>query len=107
VSTGQIAPLNAPKYKASLTFDHTLSKYGFGYGLSWRWQDSYPGNSSVYIGTVSAANLVDARISYRPKFYKKLLFAVNVNNIFNYHWQSFPGAAHMGTTLLWKAMITF
>lgn len=107
VSTGQIAPLNAPKYKASLTFDHTLSKYGFGYGFSWRWQDSYPGNSSVYIGTVSAANLVDARISYRPKFYKKLLFAVNVNNIFNYHWQSFPGAAHMGTTLLWKAMITF
>ena len=107
VSTGQIAPLNAPKYKASLTFDHTLSKYGFGYGLSWRWQDSYPGNSSVYIGTVSAANLVDARISYRPKFYKKLLFAINVNNIFNYHWQSFPGAAHMGTTLLWKAMITF
>jgi outer membrane receptor for ferrienterochelin and colicins len=107
LSTGQIAPLNAPKYKSSMTFDHTISKIGIGYGLTWRWQDAYPGNSSVYIGTVSAANLFDARLTYRPKFYKKLLFAVNVNDIFNYHWQSFPGAAHVGTTLLWKAMITF
>ena len=107
VSTGQMAPLNAPKFKSSLTFDHTISKVGFGYGFSWRWQDAYPGNSSVYIGTVSAANLFDARVTYRPKFYKKLLLAVNVNNIFNYHWQSFPGAVHLGTTLLWKAMITF
>jgi iron complex outermembrane receptor protein len=107
VSTGQTAPLNAPMYKSSLTFDHMLSRYGFGYGLSWRWQDAYPGNSSVYIGTIRAANLLDARISYRPKFYKKLLLAVNVNNLLNYHWQSFPGAVHLGTTFLWKAMITF
>ena len=106
VSTGQIAPLNAPMYKSSVTFDHTISKYGFGYGFSWRWQDAYPGNSSVYIGTVSAANLVDARLSYRPNFYKKVLFAINVNNLFNYHWQSFPGAVHLGTTFLWKATIT-
>jgi outer membrane receptor protein involved in Fe transport len=61
----------------------------------------------VYVGTVSAANLVDARISYRPKFYKGLLLAVNVNNLFNYKWQSFPGTAHMGTTLMWKAQVTF
>ena len=107
VSTGQIAPLNAPKFKSSISYDQTFSKYGFGYGLSWRWQDAYPGNSSVYIGTVSAANLVDARLSYRPNFYKRLLFAVNVNNLFNYHWQSFPGAVHLGTTFLWKATISF
>ena len=107
VSTGQIAPLNAPKYKASATFDQVFSRYGFGYGFSWRWQDAYPGNSSVYIGTVSAANLVDARVSYRPNFYKKLMFAINVNDLFNYHWQSFPGAVHLGTTFLWKATITF
>jgi len=105
VSTGQIAPLNAPMYKSSVTFDHTFSKYGFGYGLTWRWQDAYPGNSSVYIGTVRAANLCDARLSYRPNFYKKVLFAINVNDLFNYHWQSFPGAVHLGTTFLWKATI--
>jgi iron complex outermembrane receptor protein len=107
VSTGQTAPLNAPMYKSTVSFDHTLSKYGFGYGLSWRWQDAYPGNSSVYIGTVSAANLLDARVSYRPNFYKRLLFAINVNDVLNYHWQSFPGAVHLGTTFLWKATISF
>jgi outer membrane receptor for ferrienterochelin and colicins len=107
ISTGQIAWLNAPKYKASLGLDHVISKVGFGYGATWRWQDSYNASSSVYVGTVSAANLVDARISYRPKFYKGLLLAVNVNNLFNYKWQSFPGTAHMGTTLMWKAQVTF
>ena len=107
LSTGESVSLNAPKYKASLTFDHTISKVGFGYGASWRWQDAYRGESAVYVGKVSAANLFDARISYRPKFYKGLLFAINVNNLLNYHWQSFPGTPHMGTTFLWKAMVTF
>jgi iron complex outermembrane receptor protein len=107
LSTGEIAPLNAPKLKASLTFDQTFSKIGLGYGASWRWSDSYQAASAVYVGQVSAANLGDLRVSYRPNFYKKLLFAVNANNIFNYHWQSFPGTPHMGTTFLIKAMVTF
>ncbi|MCW3126545.1 MAG: TonB-dependent receptor [Bacteroidetes bacterium] len=107
ISTGQIAWLNAPKYKASLSLDHVISKVGFGYGASWRWQDSYTANSAVYSGTVSASNIFDARISYRPNFYKGLLFAVNVNNLLNYKWQSFPGTAHMGTTFMWKVQVTF
>ena len=107
ISTGEVAWLNAPKYKSSLSIDHVISKVGFGYGATWRWQDAYMANSSVYVGEVSASNLFDARLSYRPNFYKKLLFAVNVNNLLNYKWQSFPGTAHMGTTLMWKAQVTF
>src|SRR6185436_19302783 len=88
LSSGEAVPLNAPKVKASVTFDHTLNKSGFGYGLSFRYQMGYNANSAVYAGPVKPAYILDARVSYRPSFYKGLLFAINVNNVNNYQWSS-------------------
>ncbi|MFN8323029.1 MAG: TonB-dependent receptor [Chitinophagales bacterium] len=107
LSSGEAVALNAPKVKASITFDHTLNKIGFSYGTSFRYQIGYEANSSIYAGTVKPAYLLDARVSYRPNFYKNLLFSVNVNNITNYQWQSFPGTAIMGTQFFAKAQVKF
>lgn len=67
----------------------------------------YEANSSVYAGTVKPAYILDARVSYRPSFYKGLLLSINVNNVTNYQWQSFPGAATMGAQFFAKAAVTF
>jgi iron complex outermembrane receptor protein len=107
LSTGQSVSLNAPKFKASVTFDHMIKKPGIGYGVSFRYQAPYRANSSVYFGDVKPMYIVDARISYRPKFYRGLLLSINVNNINNYQWQSFPGTAKMGTQFFAKAQVTF
>lgn len=106
-STGDTAWLNAPKFKASLTFDHILKKSGFGYGLTFRYQQGYYAESSVYLGQVQSAYIPDARIYYRPKFYKGLLLSLNVNDFVNYQWSSFPGTAKMGTQVFMKAQVTF
>ncbi len=107
LSSGENVPLNAPKLKASLGFDHTLQKTGFGYGLNFRYQMGYEANSAVYAGTVKPAYILDARVSYKPNFYKGLLLSINVNNVNNYQWQSFPGVAIMGTQFYAKAQVTF
>ena len=107
LSSGENVPLNAPKLKASATFDHTLNKSGFGYGLTFRYQMAYEANSAVYAGRVKPAYILDARVSYRPNFYKGLLLAINVNNATNYQWSSFPGTPLMGTQFYAKAQVTF
>lgn len=107
LSSGETIYLNAPKFKTSFSFDHNLKKSGFGYGLSFRYQMGYHANSSVYEGDVKPTYLLDARVSYRPSFYKGLLLSVNVNNVANYQWQSFPGTPLMGTTFFARAQVTF
>ncbi len=107
LSSGEEVPLNAPKVKASVTLDHTLKKVGFGYGFTFRYQMGYEANSAVYEGYVKPAYLLDARVSYRPSFYKGLLLSINVNNLPNYQWRSFPGTPLMGTQFYAKAQVTF
>ena len=107
LSTGQSVSLNAPKVKGSVTFDHILKKSGFGYGLMFRSQMAYDAASSVYVGHVSPCYILDAKLSYRLKWYKKMMVSVNVNNLTNYQWSAFPGAPVMGTQVYFKAQITF
>jgi len=107
LSTGQAVPLNAPKAKFSISFDHTMKKSGFGYGLDFRYQMPYYASSSIYVGEVSPMYILDAKISYRLKWYNKMLLSVNVNNVNNYQWSAFPGAPLMGTQVYVKAQVTF
>jgi len=107
LSSGQDQTLNSPKVKAAVTYDHTLKNSGFGYGLTFRYQNGYYGNSGVYAGPVSAAYLLDLRLSYRPKAYKNLLLSINVNDATNYQWASFPGTPLMGAQVFMRAQITF
>lgn len=106
LTSGETIYLNAPKVKTGFNFDHTLKKSGFAYGLNFRYQMGYFASSSIYEGAVKPAYLLDARVSYRPPFYPGLLLSVNVNNLTNYQWQSFPGTPKMGTAFFARAQIT-
>lgn len=107
LSTGETISLNAPKLKASITADHIVKKIGIGYGLTFRYQKEYYAISSIYVGDVKAAYLLDARLSYRPKFYQGLLLSVNVNNVTNYQWRAFPGTPLTGTQFFVRAQVSF
>lgn len=107
LTSGETIYLNAPKLKTGITFDHTIKKVGFSYGLNFRYNIGYHASSSIYEGDVDPAYLLDARVSYRPKFYPGLLLAINVNNVANYQWSSFPGTPKMGTAFYGRAQVTF
>ena len=107
LSTGETVNLNAPIAKFSLSFDHSLKKSGFAYGLQFRYAMPYDASSSVYIGHVDPCYILDAKLSYKLKWYKKLMLSVNVNNLTNHQWSSFPGAPLMGTQAYFRAQVTF
>jgi hypothetical protein len=62
LSSGETISLNAPRLKASASFDHLIKKVGFGYGFNFRYQNAYEANSSIYNGDVKPAYLLDARV---------------------------------------------
>lgn len=107
LTTGEKIALNAPKVKVSATIDHTLKKIGLSYGLTFKYMMGYYASSSIYAGDVKPAYLLDARVSWAPSFYKNLLLSINVNNVANYQWRSFPGAPVMGTQFFARAQVTF
>ncbi len=107
LTSGETIYLNAPKLKSSFSFDHSLKKIGFDYGFNFRYQMGYHASSAIYEGDVKPAYLLDLRMCYRPSFYKGLLLCINVNNVTNYQWRSFPGTPLMGTTFYAKAQVTF
>ena len=107
LSTGESVALNAPMAKFSINFDHNLKKSGFGYGLQFRYAMPYDAASSVYVGHVDPCYILDAKVSYKLKWYKKLMISINVNNLTNHQWSSFPGAPLMGTQAYFKAQVTF
>lgn len=106
-AAGGFVALNAPKWKASVAFDHTFPDIGFSYGVNWRWQDAFPANSAVYVGDVFPANLVDIRLNYRPNWSKGTHFGLDFQNIFNNEWQRFPGTPFMGFMMYAKVAHTF
>jgi iron complex outermembrane receptor protein len=110
-AAGGFVGLNAPRFKTSVGIDHEIKKYGIGWGINWRWQDAFPANSAIYVGTVNAANLVDLRISYRPvsdnKWIKGINLGVNVSNVLGYKFQRFPGTPQIGRFFMFKVAYSF
>ncbi|MCB9257147.1 MAG: TonB-dependent receptor [Chitinophagales bacterium] len=106
-SDGYIA-LNAPKYKTALSVEAgNIANTGIGAGINWRWQDAFPANSALYVGNVSAANLIDLSLSYRPSFSKNTLLSGSFYNITNNKFQRFPGTPYIGFYAMFKVSHTF
>ena len=107
-ASGGFVALNAPKYKTSMAVEAAnIGKTGIGAGLSWRWQDAFPANSAIYVGDVSAANLIDLSVSYRPNFSKNTILSGTFYNITNNEFQRFPGTPYIGFYTMLKLSHTF
>jgi len=106
-TNGETVSLNAPRNKFALTYDHNIPKWGFNFGLTYRWQQEYEAQSSLYFGMVEQANLVDFRMGYNPRFFKNMTLSMDINNLMNQRWRPFPGTPAMGTTMLWRLAFRF
>jgi outer membrane receptor for ferrienterochelin and colicins len=106
-TNGESVSLNAPRNKFALTYDHNITQWGFNFGLTYRWQQEYEAQSSLYFGKVEQANLVDFRVGYNPRFFKNMTLSMDINNLMNQRWRPFPGTPAMGTTMLWRLAFRF
>ncbi len=104
---GYVIPLNAPRHKVNLSIQYDWKKTGLDLGLRYRWQDSFPGNSGVYVGNVNAINQIDATATYTLPFLKAMKLNVTVTNILNNNIREFVGAPYMGRLTMGRVSYTF
>lgn len=107
-ASGGFVSLNAPRFKTAFAVEGAnIANTGIGVGLNWRWQDAFPANSAIYVGPVSAANLIDLSVSYRPKFSENTILSGTFYNITNNEFQRFPGTPFIGFYTMFRLSHTF
>ncbi|MDP9348500.1 MAG: TonB-dependent receptor, partial [Gemmatimonadota bacterium] len=107
-----LVTLNAPKRKGSLSVLYRNDDAGFNGELRARYNDAFPVNSGVYIGTrclggqyatspltedcVESYTLMDLTLGYRIPRVQGTSLQLTVQNLLDEEYRSFPGAPDIG-----------
>lgn len=86
---------NAPKYKFNLGLGDPDICSGFGFNMTYRWQDKVYWEGTFGTGDIPSYGTVDAQVSYRiPK--TKNLFKIGASNLLNKYYRSAFGNPDVG-----------
>jgi iron complex outermembrane receptor protein len=108
--------LNASKSKGSLTVRYRDDMAGWSAEVRGRHVKGFPVNSGVYVSPVASGgglkplddwDLVDAQITWRPKFDQRLLVSMVVENAFNANYATFVGVPQLGRLIMTKLQYRF
>ena len=99
--------LNAPKAKATLGVAYREQPTGITVDVRGRWNDDFPMNSGVFVGTVKSYTVVDASVAYRFPFAQNTIVALNVQNLLNDKHREFVGAPELGTLAIAQVQVAF
>ncbi len=99
--------MNAPKHKLALTGEYNFKKIGLKTRVAYRWQDSYPANSAVYVGTVDAIHYLDMGFTYTIPKSPGTSISLDLQNVTNNKKRPFPGTPKMGTLAMIRIAQTF
>lgn len=99
--------LNAPRNKVQTAIDYSVPKIGLDVGLKYRWLQSFPVNTGVYVGDVDAANIVDLSLGYALPFSKNTQLSLSVQNVLGTKYRSVVGAPQIGRFTLFQIAHTF
>lgn len=101
----EIVPLNAPSWKGSVTARYRNDDDGFTGAVRARFIDGFPVASGVYTGNVEAYSVFDVNLGYEIPGTDGLRAQLDVQNVFNDGYQTFPGTPTLGRftmlRLLW------
>jgi outer membrane receptor for ferrienterochelin and colicins len=119
-----LVTLNAPQWKGGITLDYDNDDTGLFGEVRMRYNDAFPVNSGVYIGTrclnkpgdavsalqedcVDSYTLFDANLGYRLPMVPGTTLNVLVNNLLNEDYRPFPGSPTMGRMLIARIKYEF
>ncbi|HEY7768580.1 TonB-dependent receptor domain-containing protein, partial [Longimicrobium sp.] len=119
-----LVTLNAPRWKGSVALDYDNDDTGLFGEVRMRYNDTFPVNSGVYIGTrclnapdavanplqedcVQAYTLFDLNLGYRLPMVHGATLNVLVNNLLAEDYRPFPGSPTMGRMLVARIKYEF
>ena len=101
----EVVPLNAPTFKGSFTARYRNEDSGISGALRARFIDGFPVASGVYVGEVDAYSVFDVNFGYEIPGTDGLRAQLDVQNVFDEGYQTFPGTPTLGRftmlRLLW------
>ncbi|MGD8495367.1 MAG: TonB-dependent receptor [Gemmatimonadales bacterium] len=101
----ETVPLNAPSWKGSLTARYRNDENGLTGAVRARFIDGFPVASGVYTGQVDAYSVFDVNLGYEIPGTDGLRAQLDVQNVFDDGYQTFPGTPTLGRftvlRLLW------
>lgn len=104
---GQTVELNASSFKAQGSLGYSDEDAGFSGGLKYRFVDGFPAASGVFVGEVQDYDVVDLNLSYDIPGFRDLTLQLDVQNLFDEDYATFPGAPQMGRLTMARARYTF
>jgi iron complex outermembrane receptor protein len=105
---GDTLTLNSPDNKASLTARYEDEARAFGVELRGRYQNTYPVNSGVYVGTVPVNAFVDASVRWKlPVAGQDITLAVSGTNLLDNKRITFIGTPEIGRLIMTRLQYKF
>ncbi len=92
--------LNAPKFKTSASVGYRGWGTGFFGNLGVRYIDSFFANSGEYAGPVDSYATMDASFGYSIPTLRGMSVQVDVTNLLDKSYKSFPGTPSLGRVIL-------
>lgn len=119
-----LVTLNAPRWKGGVTLDYDNDDTGLFGQVRARYNEAFPVNSGVYIGTaclnepgdpvnplqescVDSYTLFDLNLGYRLPMVQGATLNVLVNNLLDEEYRPFPGSPTMGRMLIARIKYDF
>ena len=118
-----LVTLNAPRWKGTMAVDYDNDDTGLFGQVRMRYNDAFPVNSGVYVGTlciddpepegpleescVDSATLFDLNVGYRLPMVRGATLNVLVNNLLNADYRAFPGTPTQGRLLMARIKYEF
>jgi len=119
-----LVTLNAPQWKGGVSLDYDNDDTGLFGQIRMRYNDEFPVNSGVYIGTrclnqpgdpptdlqedcVESYTLFDLNLGYRLPMVRGATLNVLVNNLLDEDYRPFPGSPTLGRMLIARIKYDF
>lgn len=119
-----LVTLNAPRFKGGLALDYDNDDTGLFGEIRMRYNDEFPVNSGVYVGTeclnrdgetppalqescVDAYTLFDLNLGYRLPMVQGATVNLLVNNLLDEGYRPFPGSPSLGRMLIARVKYEF
>ncbi|BFP41514.1 TonB-dependent receptor [Flavobacteriaceae bacterium GF1] len=86
---------NTPEHRFKASFGHTELFKNFGFGINYRWSDSYFWEATFQDGDIPSFNVVDAQVNYAVPSMKSV-FKAGASNLLNEEYVTAFGTGNIG-----------
>ncbi len=99
--------LNAPDFKIQGSLAYRNEDAGFRGKASYRFVNGFPAASGVFVGQVPDHEVVDLKLSYRIPTYRDVSLQLDVQNLLDEEYHTFPGSPTLGRFTMARVMYRF